>query len=104
MKREEQAAFFKNLRRPRIDLGLKLDLSQQPEIFGHVLKVRGLYIWGHIFTAESHTLSELECDVILYNETDAAKVEAPEGFLVFRLHDLQEFPYIAAVRIHQEEE
>ena len=103
MKREEITAFLYGLHKLRVDLGLKLDLSRQPEIFGHVLKVRGLYIWGHTFTEESHTLSELECDVILYNETDAAKIEAPEGFLLFRLHDLQEFPYIAAVRIHQEE-
>jgi len=104
VKWEDQAAFLKGLRSPRLDLGLKLDLAQQPEIFGHVLKVQGLFIWGHAFTEESHILSELECDVILFNETDASKVEAPEGYWLFRLRDLQEFPYIAAVRIHYEEE
>ncbi len=103
MNYEEQAAFLKSLNQPRRFLGIKKDLSLEPGLFGRQLSVKGLYLWGHVFSEESQLLSRLECDVILYNETDKQKVQAPEGYDVFRIRDLQEFIYVAAVRVHKQE-
>ncbi len=100
---DEKVAFLKSLNQPRIDLGLKRDLSLDPQLFGRNLLVKGLYIWGRALSEKSLTLAQIECNVILYNETDREKVIVPEGYLLFRLHDLQEFPYLAAVRVREEE-
>ncbi len=97
---EEKVSLVNKIHVPRTYLGIKKDLSQSPEIFGHELLVRGLYIWGRAFTENSRKLSEIECDMILFNETDPLKVSAPEGYTLFRIRDLQEFPYVAAVRVH----
>lgn len=81
-------------------LGIKRDLSLTPEWFGKTLKITGLFIWDRAKTETSITLSKIEFDVILYNETAADKVIPPPGFEVFQIRDLQEFPYICAVRVH----
>ncbi len=100
---EEKVNFLKQTltKRPYY-LGIKKDLSRSPEIFGHELRMRGLYIHGRALTETSKILSSIECDVILYNETNPQKVSPPEGYDLFRIKDLQEFPYIAAIRIHKE--
>lgn len=103
MKYIDAVEFLKKLHRPRVDLAIRKDLSESPEIFGHVLLVKGLYIFGRHLISDSVELSRIECDVILYNETDAKKIQAPEGCLLFRMRDLQEFPYIAAVKAHKPE-
>ena len=81
-------------------LGIKRDLSLTPELFEKTLKVTGLFIWDRAKTETSLTLSQIECDVILYNETAADKVKPLPGYEVFQIRDLQEFPYLCAVRVH----
>jgi len=100
----EQIAFLKSLCRPRVALGIKMDLSLSPELFGHELLVKGLFLWGRALTEESLLLSACGCDVILFNEFNPERVSCPEGYDLFQIRDLQEFPYLAAVRIHAEEE
>ncbi|MBI1390288.1 MAG: hypothetical protein GC154_17750 [bacterium] len=88
-----------NLNRPRLQLGLNLDLSTRPELFGRVLLLKGLYIYGRALSEESKQLGELEVETVIYNETDPAKVIPPENGAVFRLRDQQEFPYLCAIII-----
>jgi hypothetical protein len=99
---EEQIAFFKTEVTKHMTLGIKRDLSLTPELFGKTLKVKGLFIWERAKIQVSLTLSTIECDVILYNETAADKVKPPLGYELFHIRDLQEFPYVCAVRVHVE--
>ncbi|RJP21775.1 MAG: hypothetical protein C4527_22950 [Candidatus Omnitrophota bacterium] len=99
----EKLELLNKLHAPRVYLGIKKDFSLSLEIFGHELLIRGLFIWGRALTEDSRKLSTMDCDVILYNETDIQKVSPPPGFLLFRIRDLQEFPYVAAVRIRADE-
>ncbi len=101
---EKQAEFLRSLWLKKTHLGLKKDLSLTPEIFGHELLVTGLYIWGRAGSRDSIVLASIPCDIVLYNETDSSQIAPPSEYLLFRLHDLQEFPYTAAVRTHPTEE
>lgn len=83
-------------------LGIKRDLSLTPELFGKQLIVTGLFIWDRAKTENSLILSKIACDVILYNETAFDKVNPPPGYEVFQIRDLQEFPYVCAVKVHTE--
>ena len=98
MKYEEMVAFLQSLADDKTTLGLGKDLSLTPEIFNHKLRVKGLYIWGYAKTAESLALVGIEWEMILFNETNRECVECPEGYVLFRVRDFQEFPYLAAVR------
>lgn len=98
MKYQEAVEFLEKLNRPRVDLAIRKDFSLTPEIFGHQLLVKGIYIHGRAFADESKVLSQLEWAMIVYNETDFQKVKAPEDFLLFHIRDLQEFPYITAIK------
>lgn len=90
---------FSEVKRRRLNLGLRRDLSLQPDLFGHQLQLKGLYIWGRALSHESRILAETDFNAILFNETDPAKVEAGEGYQLFTLRDLQEFPYLIALRM-----
>ena len=96
---EKKQALLKRLHRRKAQLAIKLDLSIRPEIFKQRLKVTGIYLYGRAFSEESKQLSEIELDIIAYNEIDLTQITPPEDHLIFRLRDLQEFPYSAAVQV-----
>jgi hypothetical protein len=100
MNYSDAVPFLRSLNRPRIDLGINLDLSLSPTLFERTLRIKGLYIYGRALTVNSQKLAQIECDVILYNETDPNKIPFPEGWQIFRIRDLQEFAYAALVRVH----
>jgi hypothetical protein len=79
------------------------DLSQEPSLFGRALRVRGLFVYKQAHLEFGEFLSQIEFDVILYNEIELAKVSVPPGFVKIRLRDLQEFPYTAAIQVHKPE-
>lgn len=99
---EEKIEFFETEVIKHRTLGIKRDLSLTPELFGKTLKIRGLFIWERAKIPVSLTLSTIECDVILYNETAVDKVKPPPDYLLFHIRDLQEFPYVCAVKVHEE--
>lgn len=99
MKYDDQLVFLQSLDRPRMCFGIRIDLSRHPEWFGRLLQVEGLYIYGRAKSPESLKLSSLKMEIVLFNETDRTKINLPEDFHhSFQIRDLQEFPYIAAVR------
>ncbi len=99
----EITAYFAQLYRRRFALGIREDLSLHPDWFGRELEITGLFIWSRAQNELSQRLATVKFDVILYNETNPQAVQVPEGYLLFRLYDLQEFPYLAAVRVHHDE-
>lgn len=98
----EISNYFNQLNRGRFALGLREDLSLHPDWFGRELEITGLFVWGRAQNEISKRLAAIKFDVILFNETNPQSVEVPEGFLLFRFYDLQEFPYLAAVRVHKD--
>ena len=96
---DEQNAFLTSLCRPRLELGIRLDLSKQPHLFDRLLRVKGLYIYGRAFTPESRRLSELALEVTIFNETDLSKVTPEAGRYPFYLRDWQEFRYVSLVGV-----
>ena len=90
---------LESLHNKKAQLAIKLDLSKRPDMFNRLLRVTGIYLYGRAFREDSLRISELELEMILYNKIDMSEIEPPEDSLVFRLRDLQEFPYCAAVRI-----
>lgn len=76
------------------------DLSQEPELFGHTLRVRGLLVYKQAHIWFSEFMSQIEFDVVIYNEIELERVRIPDGFIKVRLRDLQEFPYTAAIQVH----
>lgn len=78
------------------------DLSKEPELFGHRLTVRGLFVYKLAHSWFSQFILPIPFDVILYNEIDMDAVHVPDGYIKVRLRDLQEFPYTAAIQAHSE--
>jgi len=76
------------------------DLSEQPDIFGKQLTVRGLFIYKQSSHWLSQLFLQLHFDVILYNEIELTKINVPPEYIKVRMRDLQEFPYTAAVQVH----
>lgn len=103
MNHEEKETFLKALVKKYMTLGIKLDLSCSPELFGKELRIKGLFVWGRVKQPESIQLANIECDIIIYNQTAMDKVHPPMDYHIFQLRDLQEFPYIAAVKVHHDE-
>lgn len=102
MNLEEKIEFFATEVTKYTTLGIKRDLSLTPELFGKTLKVKGLFIWERAKIPVSLKLAGIECDVILYNETAVDKVKPPPDYSLFHIRDLQEFPYVCAVKVHEE--
>lgn len=96
---QEKVEFLSQLNESGKRLAWRKDLSLEPELFGRPLRAKGIYLYDRPFAAESRQLASLELDLVLYNETDAMKIKQPEGYDLFRLFDLQEFPYLAAARV-----
>lgn len=102
MSPEDPDALLARLKSRRAELAIHKDLSEAPEWFGRELKIRGLYVWGRAFGDESRALSEVELLAILYNETLWERVSPPEGYALFRLRDLNDVAYFAAVKPFRE--
>lgn len=101
MRYDDAVAFLQGLQKPWVSLAIRKDLSLEPELFGRELRIKGLYIHGRANAEPSRVLSGLECDVILLNETDPQKITVPRDYVLFRMRDLQEFPYLALVKVHK---
>jgi len=93
---------MRNLNAGRYTLGIRKDLSKEPELFGKPLRIKGLYVWGRLKSITSLAIQNMEFDIILHNETDPKNVPPPKDYMVFKIKDLQEFPYIAWVKAHEE--
>lgn len=87
-----------SLQSRHLHLALRRDLSKEPKIFGHTLRIKGLYLWNRAQSPESLIISQNEWEVILFNETDPQRIPHLEGYYFFRLYDLQEFLYCALIR------
>lgn len=103
VKRSQLEPELKKLFDGTYQLMMGRDLSQEPSLFGRVLRVRGLFVYKQAQIEFSKFISQIEFDVILYNEIELAKVAVPPNFVKVRLRDLQEFPYTAAIQAHKPE-
>lgn len=96
---DDMNRLLKSLHDRQSQLAIKKDLSKEPDIFKTPLRLSGVYLYGRAFSETSKRLSTLELDMIIFNKIRLEEIIPPEGYLVFRLRDLQEFPYSAAVRV-----
>lgn len=76
------------------------DLSREPELIGHMLRVCGLMVYKLSHCWFSELLSTVEFDAVIYNVIELDNVRVPDGYIKVRLRDLQEFPYTAGIRVH----